>query len=184
MPASMASDMSTAAPKDPMSPLPPVRSAPSSPPFGSPSSPRPTTSGSMAASTVSIRSWVGTDYWKASKDYYLLEERSKLHTPVSPFRDWSTQPRVLPAWDAHTNCMEHHILDVNQYPKAITTPPFGASGARTQYLRPQSPRILPGSSSTPRRTIPSACARDSRDSAFARPAAARARTDRRRLSCC
>ena len=100
--------MATTTPLNPLSPLPPVRAAPSSPPFGAPSSPpqqRPLTSGSMMSSTVSIRSWVGTDYWKSSQDYYLLEERSKLHTPVSPFRDWSTQPNVLPAWDSHSSVM-------------------------------------------------------------------------------
>lgn len=109
----------------------------------------------MTSSTVSIRTWVGTDYWSSTKDYYQLEERSKLHTPVSPFRDWSEQPNVLPAWDTHSSLMEHHILDINQFTKAATTPKSGQTGARTRYLRPQSPRILPGSSSTPRRTIPS-----------------------------
>ena len=155
MPAAMASDMSTVAPTDPMSPLPPVRAAPASPPFSPSPPPRPATSGGSASSTMSIRSWVGTDYWKATKDYFVLEERSKLHTPVSPFRDWSSQPGAQPAWDSHTNIMEHHIIDVNQYARSATTPGFGATGARTEYLRPQSPRILPGSSSTPRRTIPS-----------------------------
>jgi hypothetical protein len=85
-----------------------------------------------------------------------VEERSKLHTPISPFRDWGSQPGVLPEWDSHSSIMEHHILDVNQYSRSVTTPAFGATGTRTAYLRPQSPRILPGSCSTPRRNIPSA----------------------------
>ena len=138
--------------------------APRSPPADGVSPPRPHTSGS-AVSTTSIRSWLGSEYWAVTKDYYLLEERSKLERPESPWRCEQSGPETA-TWEPHTNVMEHHILDVNQYPAARTVPRYGAAASA---VRPPTPRVLPGFSSTPKRTVPTASRSQVRSAGAASP---------------
>jgi hypothetical protein len=116
------------------------------------------------------RTWVGTEYWAAHRDYFAVDERARLDhrggaartatvlttgaPPASGLEGRVAQyyPASPPPWDPHSAVMEHHITDTNHYSHPLR--PWTAGGSSSSSPRVvacPSPRVLLGDSSTPRR---------------------------------
>ena len=85
----------------------------SPPADGSPTSPSATWS---SASKAQARHELMGSAWASKADFAVLEGRARVERLLPAWRNAADAKLEPPEWDTHASVVEHHILDLNQFP--------------------------------------------------------------------